>query len=258
MSDLLDRLNAQQAHGKLADLKHRLFLVDRDLRNALQEAAGYSNPDLTPEGLGKRRRQMEEIARTKAAKQLESLQAEQRQAAAQIRAWADGKRPMVADDDAAQLNRLTMAWANVQRALDNGRSMAEVITQFSDVPSLMAIREFGPNYLWATQPRRSGMEGYGQQEPDTSGLVRSVEDRLAEVAGGDTAAAHRMRRELEAVEAGWSVSARTLEQTVAGVRQDPTALMAAAFEARFAEQEATAGYQDASVAGDGGQQGDAA
>lgn len=232
MSHILDRMTAQEAHAKLADLNQRSQRVNVDLMRELDAARSYTDPDLSPEGLGKRRQEMADAARQKAAKALEALQVDQRQAADRIRRWAGDKRPGIGDDP-VQVTKVSMAWDRARAMLDAGRSIPEVLANATDPALVLAVREFAGDWL-AAQPRQADTG-----RPDTTGLTRTADARLAELHGGDTAAALRMLHDLEVAEAGWQARGSSVDQL-----GDPSARLSAALGAHYAEQIAGAGYQD--------------
>lgn len=240
MTDFLARMNANDSRAALQELKQRISRVNRDLQTAVANARGFQDPDLSPQGLANRREQLMEQARSKAAAELKQLGGERQRHEARVRAWAEPKRPKVADDP-VQLQKLSMAWDRARAMLDAGRSIPQVLATATDPLVPLAIREWAPDYLRASTPAPSGMDGL-REEPDYSGLVRSADDRLAELHGGDVKTATGMLRELEVTNAGWQAQQRAIDTQVAG---GPFDGLYAAIETHYAEQSAGAGYQDA-------------
>ena len=247
MSDFLGKMKAADARIKLGDLRTRLDQINLDLRRSLDEARRFNDPDLSAQGLEKRREQMATLARQRASKLLEQLQQESRTTAAQMRDWAQGKRPRV-EDDPVQLKKLSMAWDRARAMLDAGVPMGEVISRATDPSMLLAIREWGGDYLRASWVRPKGLSGMHTMEPDTSGLARSADERLAQLAGGDTATAVRMLHDLDVFEAAAEPTMRFITGQINGGSMDPAALMAAEYEASMAAQVVQAGWQDSSLA----------
>ena len=156
---------------------------------------------------------------------------------------------MCSSDLPIQLQRMSLAWDRARAMLDNGRSVPQVLASATDPAMVLAIREWGPDYLRAAAPTRPGMDGL-RDEPDFTGLARSADDRLAELHGGEVKTAMGMLRDLGVTEAAGQAWGQAAGRVSAG--HDP---MHAAVQAHYAEQSAGAGYQDT---GDAAPAGDAA
>ncbi|MFH5822278.1 hypothetical protein [Georgenia sp. AZ-5] len=237
----LARQRAQDARQRLAAAQQRATQINLELRNQLDEARRYQDPDLTAEGLRKRQEQMAATARDVASRKLAELKQDVETATAQVRSWADPLRPKVGDD-AASLMRLQFAWDRARMLLESGRTVPEVLVN-ADADVALAVREWGPDWVRAQTPRAQGMARTLQEEPDTSGLVRSAEARLAEVLGGQSAAAIEALRDVDVVQASLVPTVAFIDRQVSGVPADNRALMSAALESRFAAQEAVRGFQ---------------
>ncbi|RBY94087.1 hypothetical protein DQ244_01625 [Blastococcus sp. TBT05-19] len=257
MSHVLDRLKVQESRAALPGLAKRMQTLQMELTREITAARAFTDPDLSPEGLGKRREQLAETARKRADQELTALTAEMRQHIGRVREWAESRRPRVVDDP-VQLQKMSLAWDRARAMLDNGRSIRQVLAESSDPAMVLAVREWGPDYLRANEPRDSGLAGYAQRpEPvDYSGLIRSADERLGELLRGEVATAVAALRELDVMEAGWQSRSANVGQQIVGGAHDP---LQAAIEAHYAEQMAGAGYQDSGDdTGDSPPTGDAA
>ncbi|MDN5768081.1 MAG: hypothetical protein L0H96_20325 [Humibacillus sp.] len=248
MTEMMSRLNATSARERLETAGSRMSAITMGLRDATMEARSHRDENLSPEGLGARRQEMVQAARERASRAVRDLRAEVDRDITVVRSWAELHTPRV-PDDAVGLQRLGMAWDRARMQLDAGRSIREVLAT-ADRDVALAVREWGPDWLRAHNAsiRPVGLDGAAWPEPDTTGLVRSCDRRLAETVGGLSAAAIESLQAVEVARAGLEPMMRHAELEVMGANTDPTSLMSAALESRFAAQQASAGFAGAEVA----------
>lgn len=235
MSDFLNRMKVQESRAALPGLAKQLQRLQMDLGRQLASARSFTDPDLSADGLQKRRQELADQARQRADQQVTALTTELNQHTGRVREWAESRRPTV-PDDAAKLARMSIVWDNVRRQLDAGLPVRQVLASTTDPLGVLAVREWAPDYLRAAAPRVAGLAGLAEPV-DYSGLVRAADERLGELRGGEVASAVEALREVDRVEAGW----RVRSAHVAGGLRDP---LAAAIEADLAEQMAGATWQD--------------
>jgi hypothetical protein len=149
-------------------------------------------------------------------------------------------RPQVGNDPQSLL-RLQQRWDQVRMRLDSGASLQRVIAS-ADADTLTAIREWAPTWLaaQADSARPAGMEGLEFDDPDVAPIMRSLDERLAEVSGNGFSTVNQRAKEA-AGDAAYAASvAPRLEGQLQGINVGSDGLTAAV-EAHYAAANATAG-----------------
>lgn len=144
-------------------LRTRLTEARRTYAAAAQDARGLTDPDLTHDALAMRRHKALQEAREAYGRTVRAIRTEHHHAAARNRKALD------VFPTAAGSTR--DAWDRVAMRLDAGASLGQIVTT-ADVPTLQAIREWGPSYLTAHSADPSA-------EPDTAALERATLRRYA-------------------------------------------------------------------------------
>lgn len=175
------RLHAQ----RLAEATTRATTLSRSLHDALQRAATYKNPDLTPEALQAKRSVMAREFRAAADAELAQLRGEIDAAKAYIATAA--REHVAVPNDPAALIQAEQKWRQVQTMLDAGIELRDVLST-ADEQTTRAIAEFGPSWAMAKDYRPSYMEEridramYGGEAFSAAGWVQETAyKRLAEV-----------------------------------------------------------------------------
>jgi hypothetical protein len=132
-----------------------------------------TDPDLTPEGLDKRRAELSEA----------SLASARRKAAALLKAASDGRafvdsqvegvRPKFDPNDVAQLVRTQQAWDNtIKPQLADGKSLSDIAAS-ADMDGVMALLRFGPQQVNLTKDV--------DRDTMAQNLRTSIDQRLAAI-----------------------------------------------------------------------------
>ena len=135
--------------------------------------------------------------------------------------------------------------------LDAGMSLRAVLANAS-IEEALAVAEWGPAYTEAKayRPPTLGEALHpAGTAVDHGPLMRSVDARLADVAGPKAVAALAAAREANAVRVGVEVQGKYLDSVIAGTFTSTTP-MAAAIDAHHAEQAARAGLPADTGTGD--------
>lgn len=172
----------------------------RDLVAQLRQAEAFTDPDLNPEAINRRREQMRADALERAratigtAHEVATFKAER--AARAATAGASGQ------DTAADLTARAYAWERARMLLEAGRDLDDVLAG-ADELTARAVGEWAPTWLRAQTVRPSPeQDARGHHlftEPDTSHVLPAVAARLAEVAADPApyVAAHATAAEAE-------------------------------------------------------------
>jgi hypothetical protein len=239
---LATKLQAGEARARLGQVKARTLDLQKSLTSELQKARAYTDADLSPDGLAKKRQELERAARERLQTELAIVRGQADQDLATMRAFADEDRPKSAASELRQ-QRL---WDRTRMLLESGRSLPQLIAETDDVETLLAIREEAP--IWLRAQSQPGAMGE-RSEPDVAGLVRSVDHRLAETADGLAGVAASWALEADAIEAALQPTLGYLTQEAAGTAHQGQGLQAA-IESRMAEREAQRGYLAADEGGE--------
>lgn len=161
-------------------------------------ASGVTRPDpgLTPVGIAQRQAEMGAQARSLADPLLEALNTRWDDAAATIRGYADGFRPEL-PDDARGLASISITWEGVRRRIESGRRLDRLIRETSSTDVLLALREWGSDFLRAI--------GEEAETFDASPLEHAVDRRLAELGDGLWLEALQWVDQLEGQERIWQI-----------------------------------------------------
>jgi hypothetical protein len=218
----------------------RALDVRRRYEEAEQAARTYTDPNLSAEGLERRRAEMRDRARAALAEDVAELERTAARAADTVRRAAAAADQGPTDPSEALLAemRQSRAWDRARLLLESGRPVGEVIAS-ADLDTLRALRAELPAYLTAQTERPAGTEGGSWTEVDTAAVARTVEKTLADRLPGDQGAALRSRLELEAIEPGLTVTLAGLRRLADGVAVEGDGLRTA-IEARLADGAARA------------------
>jgi hypothetical protein len=235
---------ASNASERLTTARQRLLDLQRGLDAALAAAGIFNDLDLTAEGLGNRRTQLEHEAREMFVPQIQELAAEVAEDVQTVKDHGAQLRP-TAPSDAVGLQRAQQAWDRVRLRLDAGMSLPSIIAG-ADQETLLAIAE--PQWLEAeqfkAQPSERRLTGY--RPPDFTWIGRLVDARLAELVGGDFAQALEAAKDADVAEALVGPVVGDLQSQCVGGPSDPfRAAIDAAVAAQFVESDyAVAGAKD--------------
>lgn len=180
--------------------------IARNLSSSLNAAASFTDPDLSDQGIQKKRAELRETAVAKA-------RAEYNQLAANATTYRDSARAQV-DRLHNLMDRGTAAdrevtFRRVAMLLDAGRGLADVIAEATPA-ELHAIEEWGPTWARAQATKPGGIDKLHFAEPDTGWIADAVMARRAE--GGNPAYANLQEAE-EALQQskGWGAYIDALE-----------------------------------------------
>lgn len=151
--------------AKTKQYLEEIQLLQRDYRNALQEAQAHRNDDLSYEGLQRRRAQLAEQASKTFSAKLEQLKSSMDAESGQLKSRA-GKAIPKAEGSTRD------SWERVKMLLDAGQTLHQVIGK-ADPSQLQAIQEWAPTWLDATTKGTM---------TDFAPFQRSVDQRWAQVA----------------------------------------------------------------------------
>ncbi|UVI35009.1 hypothetical protein [Brevibacterium spongiae] len=179
----------------------------------LSAARSYTDDMYSQEGLDKTRKLLEERARSKYAKEVAS----HREALYYDRdpKAFDQYRPRLDWNKAADVAKAQAKWAAVERKLDAGLSIGQIIAT-ADNTTLVAINEFWTDYAETQQAAALG-RGQEYEAPDTSDVHRAVDDRAAEIGGTAAANALQTARDAAGLHAHADVMLKYAEQDVQGI-----------------------------------------
>jgi len=244
MSDALDKmrtgLTADAAAETIATAKAQKSALLKGLDAAHVKARGFVDPDLTPEGLERKRAELDAAAKAEFAPRFEQLRARVASAAETLTTQVSAQLPKFGDD-AAAIARSQRAWDKARMRLDKGMSLRAVLANAS-IEEALAIREWGPAYTEAQQYKAPSIgEALNPgPAPDHGQLMRSVDTRLAELAGPDVVKALTAAHDAAGVAAFVAADADYLGAVIAG-RPTSQSAIGAALSAHYAEANARAG-----------------
>ncbi|MCW2165790.1 hypothetical protein B0I12_002955 [Microbacterium hydrothermale] len=169
--------------------------ITRQLEADLIAARSFRDPGLTDAAQTARREDMERQARENGRARLEQHRASVQRAREFLTKQAKEHTQLPTDPAAMML--ATQKWHGIERQLDAGRDLRDVIASTDDVNTILAIKEFAPAYEAAKGYRPPGageMVGAalaGQKVEQVSGewVERATWSRLAQITPDhDTAA----------------------------------------------------------------------
>lgn len=153
--------------------------LTRVLNERIAAARTHVDPDLSVDGLARRRAELEQSVRSEAAELLSKLRESIDQGRSYLLEQAREHTQLPAD--AAALIQAEQKWRQVERMLDAGASISEQIRN-ADVTTALAIAEFAPGYLAAKSYREPSLYETAPSVPFDASPVRSqVYARLAEI-----------------------------------------------------------------------------
>ena len=205
--------------------------------DALQRAAAFTDPDLSDEGIAKRRQELTAAVQGEHADKLRSLEAEMAAEVERAKQAAAREIPEAPAETSA-------GWALAQMLLNSGQTLNQVIAS-ADPAVLHAVSQYGPTYLRA-QALQGRQDPYAPIKVDTAGLQRSIRQRWGQVLGNAAQERIQQGQEAESVEAEFRVAAEHFAGKLNGVRTGLSDLDAAV-EASMAGKAASSSLQQASA-----------
>ncbi|MFH9012651.1 hypothetical protein ACH4C6_14835 [Streptomyces sp. NPDC017943] len=152
--------------------------------DAARTAQGFTDPNLSAEGLDARRRELAQQAQQLGATLADGIGHEVERAAAIARdAYERHSAPGDTQQQLLAEMRLSRAWERARGQLDAGAALSEVI-EGADVDTLRALRAEYPAYLRA-QDKRQGMDRAQGDRPDPTAAVRALDEALAPLLPGE-------------------------------------------------------------------------
>jgi hypothetical protein len=242
-----DKVARENARERVAGARARLTDLNRTYQAALAAARAHQDPNLSPEGLANRQRELTEQVHRQHRGQFEQLRAQINSDVDTLRRWADSARPQVGTTP-ADLQRAQVAWDRVRMRLEAGMTLPQVLATATQDEAL-AVREWAPTWLEVNAfvaHSKAGGPRAAFEAPDPAAVMRSADARLAEINGGEVVQAFTALREAEAVAAGAAPLLQHAEHVAKGVRSDP---LTAAIQARYAAEAAGSTLEDV---GEGG------
>ena len=227
----------------MSDFKARLSTIHRGLDDALREANGYQDPNLSPEGLQAKRAELAKTARQTAAPKLATLVAEVKAAKVIAASSSSATLPKVGTNADATA-RTTAKWAQVKVRLDAGMSMRDII-KTADIDTIHAIGEYGPSYDEAKAYKAPSIGEALNPGPavDHSDLQRRLDDRLAGLSGEGAVSALKESRLAAGEVAYVEAYVPHIDSMIAGTTPSGANLITA-LAAANAEQRAVSGLAE--------------
>lgn len=200
-------------------------------RDALAEAHRTAGEDtnLSAAGQAARHGELRQAAQQAAIARVAELRNSVEQAANAVQARVASARPMPETGVEAMMGR-QVHWNRTREMLDGGVPLHEVIGEAVDPEALYSMRDELPSYL--------RVKGYAPEA--RTEVARTVNDQLANVAGGKALDAHNAWREAEQHMAHLGPLLDHAEQ-VAGGSAKPEDGMVSAKRAEYAARQRTAG-----------------
>ncbi len=232
--------NLAKAVEAIAAAKQQLRDVRTALTQDINKARAYLDPDLSGEGLVKRRQELETAARTKHAPTIDGIDSSISDSTRQLtNAW-DKYKPVVNWTDPASIQRAQAKWDQARMRLDAGIRLEDV-TANADLDTLAALAEWAPAWLDTQhRPTNAGLEGAvrGQTTPPSYNHLHSlIDDRVVQLLGDPAKTAHDNALEAKYITAYATPILTYLQAIVAGKPTSTTALDVS-IAAHYAEQEA--------------------
>ncbi|MFC9087052.1 hypothetical protein [Nocardiopsis dassonvillei] len=209
---------AAQASGRVETIRKTELTNLRDTYRAEAHAPIPNTHHLTPEGQRDRQDRQRAAARDKALARLDHLETEFNVNADYIRAAANAVHTPPTDPTAALLaeQRQTRAWNRAQTLLNSGRTVHQVIRTANDADTIEALRAELPTWITAQSPARIGviMGSDPDAARDFTPLMRTLDQRLAEITPGLDSNLLKYRLELDRIEPGARVILRGLRNEI--------------------------------------------
>lgn len=171
---MFERRPAEQAIERLRGAKERVLALRNQLDADLRAAQAYTNPDLSYEGLTRRRQELAQAARSKAAPLIERERSILDADLATVARWAGQHRPRLGED-AAAVQRAGIRWEGIKAKLGAGIPLAQVLAS-ADLEALVALEAWGPDWLEAAHRQAEDpSKAEALREPaDVAGFRRAV------------------------------------------------------------------------------------
>lgn len=178
----------------------------RDTYRAEAQAPIPNTNHLTAEGQRDRANKQREIARAKALIRLNELETEFGLNADVIRAHANVVNAPLTDPTAALLaeQRQTRAWNRALSLLNSGRSVHRVIATANDADTIAALRAELPTWITSQTPAQASLilGTHPDDEHDFNPLMRTLDQRLAQITPGPDSTVLKARVDLDRIEPG--------------------------------------------------------
>lgn len=201
---------------------------------ALKQAGAFTDPDLSDEGIAKRRQELSTAVNKEHHAKLRALTAGVNHEVTQAKNSAHSSIPDAPAETAA-------GWALAQMLLNAGQTLHQVVAS-AEPAVLHAVSQYGQTYLRA-QALQGRQDPYAAVTVDTEGLQRSIRQRWAQVLDTDARTRIEGGLEAESVDAEFRVAAEHFENKLNGVRTGMDDF-AAAIEASLAGKAAAGGLQE--------------
>lgn len=187
--------------AELADLKKSFDI-------ATTEASTYTNPDLSAEGLAKKRDELAAKVVAEHKAKLDALTSSFKRDADIAKAFGSKAIPAAPADTAN-------VWARAKMLLDAGQSLQYIVAH-ADATMLHALTEWGPTYLEA-EAYKGRKDDWADVSVDAGPLQRSIQQRWGQVLGGDAPDRLAKSREAEVAEAEFLPTAEHFTSKLEGV-----------------------------------------
>lgn len=184
---MFERRPAEQAIERMRGAKERVIALRNQLDAELHAARAYTNSDLSSEGLARKRQELAEAARSKAAPLIERERAILDADLGTVARWAGQHRPRMGED-AAAVQRAGIRWEGTKAKLAAGIPLGQVLAS-ADMETLLALDAWGPD--WLEVAHRQADDPSNPEElrgsADVAGFRRAVAARMASVASPEVA-----------------------------------------------------------------------
>lgn len=237
------KMDARNAAERLAAAREKVGQARRALRDAVSQAATWTDPDghLTAEGVRAERERRAQAARDRYLPELEQLRAQVESDRETVARYTERARPRLGDD-AAAATRAALTWEGVRARLDAGMSPARILAT-ADADTALVLEQYGPAWLEA---RAYAANPHAEPDPgQLAGFRAAVAARLEEVTTGDARDALRIARRAELAAAGVGPLLEDAAVVAAGGQGDALAsAIASRLEVESAERAAAAWQAD--------------
>lgn len=212
----------------MQDYITKLTELQRSTRIAIAEANSYANPDLSAEGLAKKRADLAAKVTSEHRNKLDDLMRSFKREAEAAKEAARKEIPAPPADTAN-------VWARAKMLLDAGQSLQYVVAH-AEPTMLHALTEWGPTYLEA-EAYKGRSDDWAEVKVDAGQLQRSIQQRWGQVLGGEAAERLEEGKQAEVAEAQFLPMAEHFGHRLNGVATAADD-MTAAIEAKLAGQRA--------------------
>lgn len=152
----------------------------QELDQGVKTAGAYTDPDLTAEALTNRRNEQRSTFLAEARERVPAYRAGFERARDYL--LNEAKAHTRFPDDVATVVIATQKWSSIERMLDAGVHLRNVIDSISDVPTLLAIAEYGPIFA-AAQAYREPVLSESLVTDSINGVVTGATDAGSWVQG---------------------------------------------------------------------------